>query len=124
MVELIGVGAFLGVLALGIVIGGFFVWIAAKLARVENGTFGRAIAASIAASVASGLVSWFFSFFGPGLMWSLLGALVGLLVVLWVFKSMFDTSWGKAFLIWIFQLLAIALAILIAGFTFATVLFV
>jgi len=116
MLALIGVGAFLGILLLSVLIGGFFVWLGAKLARVEKGTFGRSILAAIAATVASGLVSWIFSLFGDGTTWALIGGIVGFVVVLWVFKSMFDTSWGKAFLIWLFQLIAI--------FTFAGALLV
>ena len=122
MMALIGVGAFLGVLLLGVLIGGFFVWLGAKMARVERGTFGRAILAALAATVASGLVSWLFSLFGDGLFLSVIGALVGLVVVLWVFKSIFDTSWGKAFLIWLFQVIAIVITLVIAGLTFATAL--
>ncbi len=124
MLALIGVGAFLGILLLSVLIGGFFVWLGAKLARVEKGTFGRSILAAIAATVASGLVSWIFSLFGDGTTWALIGGIVGFVVVLWVFKSMFDTSWGKAFLIWLFQLIAIAIALVIAIFTFAGALLV
>jgi len=124
MIELIGIGAFLGILLLSVLIGGFFVWLGAKMARVERGTFGRSILASIAATVASGLVSWLFSLFGDGTMWALIGGIIGFVVVLWVFKSMFETSWGKAFLIWLFQLVAIAIAIIIAVFTFASALII
>ncbi|MFC1721535.1 hypothetical protein ACFL0Z_01330 [Patescibacteria group bacterium] len=122
MVALIGVGAFLGFLLLAVLIGGFFIWLGAKMARVERGTFGRAILAAIAGALASGLVSWVFSLFGDGLIFSVIGAIVGLIIVLWVFKSIFDTTWGKAFLIWLFQLVAIAITLVIAGLTFATAL--
>lgn len=113
----------LGVLFLTIIIGAFFVWLGAKMARVEKATFGRAFLAAIAASLASSLVGWGFSFIS-GPFWSIVGAVIGLIVVIWVFKLIFDASWGKAFLIWLMQLVAIFLAILIAGFTFAAALLI
>ncbi len=119
----LGFVAAIGVFLLSIFIGAFFIWIGAKLARVEKGTFGRAFIAAITASVASWLVAWLFSFIS-GPWWSLIGGLIGLIVVLWVFKSMFDTTWGKAFLIWILQVFAILVAVLIGILTFATALWV
>ncbi|MFC1617851.1 hypothetical protein ACFL2B_01070 [Patescibacteria group bacterium] len=108
-----------GIIVLSVLVGGFFVWIGAKLARVEKGTFGRAILAAIAASIASWLVAALFTLI-PGPWWiGLIGAIIGLVVVLWVFKSMFDCTWGKAFLIWIFQLIAMVIVTLVAAFTFA-----
>ena len=124
MLALIGIGAFLGLIIMSVLIGAFFVWLGAKMARVEKGTFGRAILASIAASVAGALVSCVFSIIGLGVLWSFLGWVIGFIIVLWVFKSIFETTWGKAFLIWLFQIIAIVIVVVIAGLTFATALFI
>jgi len=113
-----------GLFLLSLLIGAFFIWIGAKLARIPKRTFGRAIIAALASSVATWLVAWIFSFFPGSPWWSLIGAVVGLLVVLAVFKSVFDTTWGKAFLIWLLQVVAIFLAIVIAAFTFAAALII
>ena len=119
----LGIAVALGVLLLSIIIGAFFVWLGAKMAKVEKGTFGRAIMAAVTASLASSLVAWLCSFIS-GPFWSIVGSIVGLVVVIGVFKMIFGTTWGKAFLIWFMQLIAIFIVILIAGFTFAAALLI
>jgi len=96
-----------------IILGGFFMWIAAKISGVRRATFGRAILAAIGTS----LVSFFFSFvfhFVP-LIGDLIGFIIGLVLTILVIKGAFDTTTGKAVLVWIFNIVAIVIAILLAS---------
>lgn len=92
-----------------VIVGGVFMWIAAKIARVERSTFVRAMAAAIAASFVEILVAFVFNLvpvFG-----NLFGFIVGLILSILVIKAVFRTSFGKALLIWIFNLIAAVIAI-------------
>lgn len=96
-----------------VIIGGFLMWVAAKIARVERSTFGRAMFAAIASSFVSILVAFIFNLvpaFG-----NLFGFIVGLILSLLVIKAVFRTSFGKALLVWIFNLVASILAIVAAA---------
>ena len=92
-----GVGVGLGLLFLfifGVIIGGFFMWIAAKIARVEKSTFGRAMVAALASSFVTVLI-----FIFAGLMpviGDVLGFIIGLIASMVIIKGIFDTNYGKA----------------------------
>lgn len=108
------------VLILAMIFGGFFMWIGAKIARVKKSTFGRAIVAAVGSSVVSTAVAFFFAQFailGIGA-----GFFIGLLCSVLIIMGAFDTSFGKALLVWIFnviaQLLAIALTVMITAGSF------
>jgi hypothetical protein len=45
-----------------VIIGGLLMWVAAKIARVEKSTFGRAMAAAVAASFVEIFVAFLFNF--------------------------------------------------------------
>ena len=95
-----------------VIFGGFFMWIAAKVAGVKKSTFGRAIVAAVGASFVALFVSFVFHFlpiFG-----NLLGFIIGLILTIFVIKVIFDTSTGKAILVWIFNIIATGLAVLVA----------
>jgi hypothetical protein len=98
---------------LAIIIGGFFMWIAAKIARVEKSTFGRAMIAAIGASVVSFLVTIVFHFIP--LIGNALGFIIGLFLTIFVIKGAFETSMGKAILVWIFNIVATVVAVLVAS---------
>jgi hypothetical protein len=106
----IGFGVWvLFLLVFGILIGGFFMWIAAKIVRVEKSSFGRALLASIGSSVMAVVLSFVFGIvplIGNGL-----GFLVGLLFSIFIIKGAFDTSFGKALLVWIFNIVAVVIAV-------------
>lgn len=106
----VGFGAWVLVLLLfTIVIGGFFMWIAAKIARVGKSSFARAILAAVVSSVVSMIVSFVFGvlpLIGNGLGF-LAGLLVSILIIMWAF----DTSFAKAILVWIFNLVAVVIAV-------------
>jgi hypothetical protein len=98
---------------LAVVIGGFFMWIAAKIVRVEKSSFGRAIIAAIGASVVSFLATVVFHFIP--LLGDAIGFLIGLLLTVFVIKGAFETGTGKAMLVWIFNIIATVVAVLIAS---------
>ena len=78
----------------------FFIWIGARFAGVPGATAGKALYAAFLSSVAvwalTGLAS---AFFGIG---SLAGWLLGIMVTLGILKSVYDTGWSTALLVWIF----------------------
>jgi len=98
----------------------FFIWIGSKFAGVPNATFGKAFYAAFLSSVAvwalTGLAS---AFLGIG---SLAGWLLGIIVTLGILKSVYDTEWSSALLVWIFTgvahvIVGIVMAVLvITGF--------
>ena len=110
----VGFGAWvLFLLFFTICIGGFFMWIAAKIARIEKSSFGRAILAAVTSSLVSLIVSFVFGILpviGNGLGF-LAGLLVSILIIMWAF----DTSLTKAFLVWIFNIVAVAIAVMITA---------
>lgn len=101
-----------------VIIGGFLMWVAAKIARVEESSFIRAIAAAIATSFVTVLVSFLFKLvpvFGD-----FFGFIAGLVLAILVIKAVFRTSFGKAVVVWIFQLVATGIAILLASMIMAS----
>ena len=101
-----------------VIIGGLLMWVAAKIARVEKSSFGRAIAAGVAVSFVEIFVAFLFNLvpvFG-----NLFGFIVGLVISILVIKAVFATSFGKALLVWIFNLVAAFAAILLAAMLMAS----
>ena len=94
-----------------VILGGFFMWIAAKIAGVEKSTFGRAIVAAISSSIISLLMAFFFSF--VPLLGNAVGFIIGLILTVLVIKGAFDTSFSKALLVWIFNVIAAVIALLL-----------
>jgi len=96
-----------------VILGGFFMWIAAKISGVRHATFGRAMLAAVGTSI----VSFFFTFvfhFVP-IFGNMIGFVIGLLLTILVIKGAFDTSFAKAVLVWIFNIVAIVIAVLLAS---------
>lgn len=96
-----------------IILGGLFMWIAAKISGVRRATFGRAILAAIGTS----FVSFFFSFVGHFVpfLGNLIGFIIGLVLTILVIKGAFDTTTGKAVLVWIFNIVAVAIAVFLGS---------
>jgi len=105
------VGALLSVFVATVIIGSFFMWIGAKMAGVQNAGFGKSILAAIATSVITIIISGVFSV--VPVMGTVLGFLVGLLLSLFIIKAVYDTSFGKALLTWIFCIVAQIVAVII-----------
>ncbi|RTZ93681.1 MAG: hypothetical protein DSY91_01655 [Deltaproteobacteria bacterium] len=112
--------AILGIAVLAMLIATLFMWIGAKLAGVEKATFGRSFIAAIGSAFLTWILSLIFSLFPPvGLP---VGFVIGLILVIFVIMGAYDTSFGKALLVWLFHLLAEIAAIIIGVLTFAGIL--
>jgi hypothetical protein len=108
-------------LVFGILIGSFFMWIAAKIARVEKSGFGRALVASIGSTFMAVILSFVFGvvpLVGNGL-----GFLIGLFFSILIIKAAFDTTVGKALLVWIFNIIAVVIATALTALVTAGSLF-
>jgi len=114
-------GAALGLLVLWVLFSAFFIWIGAKMAFIPKASFGRAVMTAIACGMGSFFLSGILLFL-PGI-GPLLGQIIGIVLSLFIIKAMFDTSFGKALLAWMFQIFAVVIALLVCFLTFGGVLF-
>jgi len=105
----------IGIAIIAAVIAGFFMLIGAKIACVENATLGKSIIAAIASSFITWIVALVFSI--VPLIGTIVGFIVGLFLALLAIKGVYNTSFAKALLVWIFNILAQVAAIII-GFLF------
>jgi len=89
---------------------GLLMWLGAHLAGLTYVTFGRSLLAAIAAST----VTWIASELFPTVALSgiSLGIVLGLLLTWLVIKEVFRTTFGKAFLAWVFSVFAHAVGIM------------
>jgi hypothetical protein len=93
--------AVVGGLIIVLLIAGFFIasafmLLAAKIVKVENATFGRAMLATLLGGLAASAISIPLSFLGvPG---AVLGAIGGFFLESLVVKAIFATSYGKGLL--------------------------
>jgi hypothetical protein len=101
-----------------VIIGGLFMWVAAKIARVEKSSFPRAMAAAVATSFVTVLASFLFKL--VPVLGDLFGFIAGLILTILVIKAVFGTSFGKAFVVWIFHLVAAGIAVLLATMIMAS----
>lgn len=96
-----------------VILGGLFMWLAAKISRIEESSFGRALVAAIGASFVAVLAAFLFNLlpvFG-----NMFGFIVGLILSILVIKAAFRTSFGKALLVWVFNLVATLIALGLAA---------
>jgi hypothetical protein len=103
-------------LLVGVMVAGLFMWLGAKIAGVRRASFGRAVVAALASWVVTGLcygLAPLLPIIGLGL--ATVGAILLSVVVI---KAAFDTSFGKALLVWVFNLVVQAAAILLTGLPF------
>ena len=84
-----------------VLIGAVVIHFAAKLAGVKNVSFGKAVKACIATIILSIIIGLVFSILP--LIGTILGFLISLFLTLLIFKSIYETGWGRALLIWIMQ---------------------
>jgi hypothetical protein len=111
MLAALGTGI-LVVFALSIIIAGLFMWAGAKMAGIQNATLGKSIGAAIAVSLVTWIIAVVFSILP--VIGTFIGFIVGLIIALFVIKSIFNTTMGKAFLAWIFNIFAQILAIVLS----------
>jgi hypothetical protein len=98
------------------VIGGFFMWIGAKLANVRRANFGRSIIAAVLAALVTWVVTAIFSYlpvFG-----NLIGFFLGIVFSIFVIQSVFRIRFGKALIVWLFYIIAQFIAVLLVSFVF------
>jgi hypothetical protein len=95
-----------------VIVGGLFMWIAAKIARVEKSGFARAMVAAVATSFVTVLASFLFKL--VPVLGDLFGFIAGLVLTILVIKAAFGTSFGKAFVVWIFYLVAAGISVALA----------
>ena len=96
-----------------VILGGFFMWVAAKISGVRRATFGRAMLAAVGTTLVASVCSLVFHF--VPFLGNLGGLVIGLLLTIFVIKGAFDTSFGKAVLVWIFNVVAIVIAVVLAS---------
>jgi|GEM_PF-668003 len=114
-------GALLGLLVLWVLLSAFFIWLGAKMAFIPKASFGRAIMAAIACGMGSFLLSGLLLFLPP--IGPLIGQIIGIILSLFIIKAIFETSFGKAFLAWMFQIFAVIIALVVCFLTFGGALF-
>ena len=108
----LGVGAVFAFI-FAVILGGFFMWIAAKISHVKRSSFGRAILAAIGTSIVLFVITFSTSFIP--ILGNAAGFIVGLILQIFVIKGAFDTSTGKAVLVWVFNIVASIVAVLLAS---------
>jgi hypothetical protein len=87
-----------------VLVASFFMWIGAKVARIEKATFDRAILASIGSTVIGVVMAVTGSVIPVA--GNAIGFVLGLICSVFVIQGVFGTSFGKALLIWVFNLIA------------------
>jgi hypothetical protein len=114
-------GAIIGIFFIAWAISALFMLVAAKVSAVEGASFGKALLAAFGCSFITWLCAAVFSVLP--VIGTFLGMVVGILLSMVVIKSVFATSFGRAFLVWIFNALGQAVAVVVAVLTFAGALF-
>jgi hypothetical protein len=112
----IGIGLIIALLIAEFFISSAFTLLAAKIVKVENATFGRAMLATFLGGLAAGATSFVLGLlFSPLLVaGTVLSAIGAYLVDSLVVKAIFRTSYGKGLLITLLAgVLAVAVAIVI-----------
>ena len=110
-------GIVLGIVALSWFLSGCFMWVAAHMAGVPNVTFGRSLLAALGATFATWLCAGVFSIIP--IIGTVVGMVLGTLLAWFVIKGVFKTTFGRAFLIWVFNIFAHVAAVIVAILTFA-----
>jgi hypothetical protein len=102
---------------IAVLVASFFMWLGAKIARVERSSYGR----SMVAAVAAAFVTWLVSYVGAQIpsMPRVIGFVVGLVLTIVVIQAAYSTRFGKALLVWIFNLIAQVIAGVLAFVLFS-----
>lgn len=112
-----GIGIIILMIVINILIGAFFLWLGAKIAGIENNTFGKAIGAFVLSMIVVYVISLIFSFIP--LIGTILGFIIGLILSILIVKGIYKTSSGKAFiailLAWVLSIIVLFLFALIFG---------
>jgi len=109
-------GFILVLIFLSFLIASLFIWIGAKMARIKNPTLKRAFFASIAASIITYIVTLIFS--ALPIISTIPCYFIGLFFALFVIKIVFNSTLKQAFLVWIFNIAAQIIAVIIGASLF------
>ena len=97
-----------------VILDSLFLHIGARTAGVRGATFGRAVKASIACALSTMLLALVFSVIPVA--GTAVGFLIGLFLTVLVLQASYRTSFGRAFLLWIFNVAAQIGAVFLAVF--------
>jgi hypothetical protein len=97
-----------GIYATSWVLAGVLMWVGARVAGLPRPNFVRAEIAALGATLVIWTVPALLGEFG------LVGFGFALLITLWIIKEVFETSWGAALLVWVFNASAQA-ALVVVG---------
>ena len=86
-----------------------FLAIGAAVAGIEGRSYGKAFVASGVYVLVSWVVGAVLTFLGVGS--GLIPFVLGVVINLYIIKSVFSTSWGKAIVAWLIQLVATVIVI-------------
>ncbi|MDP2304180.1 MAG: hypothetical protein Q8N03_17360 [Ignavibacteria bacterium] len=111
-------GAIVGIAILDIIFSSLTMMVGAKVAGIQNISFGKSLIAAIGASFITWIISLLFSIIP--VVGTVLGFIVGLIFSLFVIKGAFSTTFSKALLVWIFNIITKIIAVIIALLTFAS----
>lgn len=116
----LSIGGLLVVAFLVVVLDSFFLHVGARMAGIRRATFGKAVKASIACALATLLLAIIFSWIPVA--GTAVGFLIGLALTILVLQASYNTSFGKAFLLWIFNVVAQIIAVILGAMLFSGVL--
>lgn len=115
----LAIGTFVAVLLIAIFFATFFMWLGAKMAGAKNSTFGNSFLAAIGTTFVVWLVSWLVSVFNINVT---IGFVAGLILTILVIRGIYEITFGRALVVWIFSLVAEGLAIFVAFLIFGSVI--
>jgi hypothetical protein len=125
--EIVGFALFLfvaGCIVVATAVSAVFIWIGARLAGIDRATFVR----SFWAALVSSFFVWALTGIGAAVFGfgSIAGWIIGVIITLFVLKVVFDTTWGKAFLAWLFHgmaqlLVLVIVVVIVVGLGVATI---
>lgn len=98
-----------GFFIIGSAIGALFLSIGASVAGIDGRNFGKAFMATVGAMIAGAVVGGVLGVFGMHN--GIIPAAIGLLVNLAVIRGVYDTSWGKAFVAWLVEVIAVVVLV-------------
>lgn len=110
-------GLFIVFLAISMIFVSFFVWIGGKILDIKNVTFRRAVLAATVSSLITYLLTASFYIFP--ILNTIVGFCIGLFLSLFTIKIIFNSTYQKTLITWMFNVFAQILAVIIG-----TVLFV
>lgn len=109
-------GFILVLIFLSFLIASLFIWVGAKIARINNSTLKRAYLAAIAASFTTYFMTILLSAL-PAIS-TILSFFIGVFLCLFVIKRVFRSTIRQAFMIWIFNTVAQVLTVFIGASLF------